>query len=255
MNTYFFQEYEVKELSYFEYKNLVKNILSGDENTLTKVIEKLVTEHVKSDRPLNIVDKIKCVIYIRCLVLGEEISVNLDNKNYNFNLNEIFNNIEYVESPFEYKNLTFTIPKKINYNSMLDCLIDNFQSFKLNEEVKRVDIYSYQEKKILLDNLIGWKINDFLRNYDEYIKKFNFYYIKNSKVNLFSKDVIVFIKNLFDIELSQLYDFEYNFMNHLNFNPHVFHMYGFPELRMFLNRFLKEQEENKKESGKKNLQI
>jgi hypothetical protein len=61
--------------------------------------------------------------------------------------------------------------------------------------------------------------------------------------------MILFLKNLFESDLNEMYDIEYSVMNYLKFDPSVFNMYGLPELRIFLNKFIKEKEESKKREG------
>ena len=53
-----------------------------------------------------------------------------------------------------------------------------------------------------------------------------------------------------------MYDIEYSIMNYLKFDPSVFNQYGLPELRIFLNKFIKEKEEQKKaKSGNPEVKI
>jgi hypothetical protein len=61
--------------------------------------------------------------------------------------------------------------------------------------------------------------------------------------------MILFLKSLFETDLNEMYDIEYSIMNYLKFDPSVFNMYGLPELRIFLNKFIKEKEESKKQEG------
>ena len=75
------------------------------------------------------------------------------------------------------------------------------------------------------------------------------YYINETEINLYDANIILFIKNLFETDLNEMYDIEYSIMNHLKFNPSVFNMYGLPELRIFLNKFIKEKEDSKKREG------
>jgi hypothetical protein len=41
MNQYFYESYEITELSYFEYKNLVKNLFTEDPWVLNQVFDKI----------------------------------------------------------------------------------------------------------------------------------------------------------------------------------------------------------------------
>ena len=64
MNTYYFDEYKITELSYFEYKDLVKNLLSTQEDKLVNIFEEIIKKHVVVDKNLNIGDKIKILLLI-----------------------------------------------------------------------------------------------------------------------------------------------------------------------------------------------
>jgi hypothetical protein len=39
MNSYYFEDYKITELSYFEYKDLVKNLLSTEDDKLVNIFE------------------------------------------------------------------------------------------------------------------------------------------------------------------------------------------------------------------------
>jgi len=249
MNSYYFDDYEITELSYFEYKNLVKNLISVEDNKVVDIFEKLIKKQVKSDKILHVGNKIKILLLIRSIILGEEILLNINSKQYSHDINKIIDSINFKNEKFEYKNMIFNIPEKIYYKNKLECLIDNFYSFVINGESKIIEKYSYKEKEIILQNLIGFEIKELNNNFEEYISNFYLVYLNENEINLYDSNLILFIKNLFETDLNEMYDIEYSIMNNLKFDPSVFNMYGLPELRIFLNKFIKEKEDSKKREG------
>jgi hypothetical protein len=104
--------------------------------------------------------------------------------------------------------------------------------------------------------LIGFKTKEITKEFNDYIKEFYLTTINEIKINLFDADLLTFIKNIFESDINEMYDIEYSIMNYLKFDPSVFHEYGLPELRIFLNKFIKEKEEQKKaKSGNSEVKI
>jgi hypothetical protein len=256
MNSYYFDDYKITEFSYFEYKNLVKNLLSTEEDKLVNIFEEIIKKHVTVDRNLNIGEKIKILLLLRSMTLGEEISISLNNRIFNYDINKIIDSININKNIFTHKKLKFSLPKKINYKTKFECLVDNFDSFILNDEEKEVRNLNFEEKKVILQNLIGFKTKEITKEFNDYIKEFYLTTINEIKINLFDADLLTFIKNIFESDINEMYDIEYSIMNYLKFDPSVFHEYGLPELRIFLNKFIKEKEEQKKvKSGNSEVKI
>jgi hypothetical protein len=145
--------------------------------------------------------------------------------------------------------MTFNIPKNIFYKNKFDCLVDNFYSFEIKDDIKLIEKFSFKEKEIILQNLLGFEVKELSNNFDNYISNFYLNYINETEINLYDTNMILFLKNLFESDLNEMYDIEYSVMNYLKFDPSVFNMYGLPELRIFLNKFIKEKEESKKREG------
>ena len=255
MNTYFYDDYEITELSYFEYKNLVKSFLSAQGEKIVNIFERLVASKAVTERDLHIADKIKIILFIRCLILGEEVSVSFDNKQYNFNLNLMIDSISYTKNDFTYNDMIFKTPKNIFYKNKFSCLIDNFYSFELDGERKIVDSYTYKQKEIILQNLLQMKVSGIVEEYGAYLETFYIEYINNVKINLFDSNLLKLIKDFYSVDLNEMYDIEYNVLNYLKFDSNVFDRYGLPELRIFINKYIKEQEEKSKKSGNKDFDL
>tara|TARA_E500000318_G_scaffold108629_1_gene119866 strand:- start:641 stop:1411 length:771 start_codon:yes stop_codon:yes gene_type:complete len=256
MNSYIIDDYKITELSYFEYKNLIKNIMSVEDNKVVDIFEKVIDEHVIIDRPLHIGDKIKILFLLRSMTLGEKIELEQNGKKFSYDVNEIIESITYENEKFKYKSMVFDIPKKIFYKSKFECLIDNFYSFELNDEVKIVTEYTYKQKEIILQNLIGFETKELTNKFNEYLSNFYLKYIDKIQINLYDSNLLIFLKGIFETNLNEMYDIEYSLMTHLKYSPLVFNMYGLPELRIFLNKFIKEKEESKKrDSGNTNPTI
>ena len=127
-----------------------------------------------------------------------------------------------------------------------------FNSFEINGKTKIIEEYTYKQKEVILQNLIGFKTKELTNQFNEYISNFYVKYMGDIEINLYDSSLLNFIKGLFEIDLNEMYDIEYNIMSYLKFDPSVFNMYGLPELRIFLNKFIKEQEESKKQNSGNN---
>ena len=254
MNSYYFNDYKITELSYFEYKNLVKKLISVEDNAIVSVFDEIIDLKVESTKELNISDKIKILFLLRSITLGEVLELSVNQKIFKYDINEIIDSIRSKNDKFKYKSLVFNVPKKIYYTSKFECLIDNFYSFVINGKTKIIEEYDYKQKEIILQNLIGFKTKELTTEFDEYISDFYLKYINDIEINLYDSNLLKLIKGLFEIDLNEMYDIEYNIMSHLKFDPSVFNMYGLPEIRIFLNKFVKEREESKKQdSGNANV--
>ncbi|MAK56420.1 MAG: hypothetical protein CML17_11355 [Pusillimonas sp.] len=249
MNSYYYDDYKITELSYFEYKNLVKNLISAEENKIADIFERLISSQVKSSKELHIGDKIKILIILRSIILGEEIQFSINGKQFLYDTNQIIDSVNIKNEKFEYKDMIFNIPKQIYYKNKFDCLVDNFYSFKIKDDIKIIENFSFKEKEIILQNLLGFEVKELSNNFDNYISNFYINYINETEINLYDSNMILFLKSLFETDLNEMYDIEYSIMNYLKFDPSVFNMYGLPELRIFLNKFIKEKEESKKQEG------
>ena len=98
MNQYFYENYEITELSYFEYKNLVKNLFTDDPWVLNQVFENTLKNATKGDNAINIFDKVKILLFLRSLTLGENFNLTVKEKSYNMDVNEIIDNISINEN-------------------------------------------------------------------------------------------------------------------------------------------------------------
>ena len=87
-------------------------------------------------------------------------------------------------------------------------------------------------------------------------------YLKKSSINILDKellvytgDILYFLKNIFNNELNNLYDFEYILMKQLNLNTNDFKNYSFTELKIFYNKIVKEFQERKESSSSTGINL
>ena len=107
MNQYFYESYEITELSYFEYKNLVKNLFTDDPWVLNQVFNNTINNAVKGDKEIDIFDKVKILLFLRSLTLGEDFDITFKEKNYKMNINSIVNNISINSNEIVSDRVTF----------------------------------------------------------------------------------------------------------------------------------------------------
>ena len=170
-----------REISFFEYKNLCKMLLSDNMPDINKSIELLLDSCVKEKENLNIVDKFKCLISIRNTIHGKEIGFNNEDRQINFDLSSLLEQ-HYDETDVVYDILTFNSPKNFYSNSYDDylaqCLI----------KVKDVDVskFSLEEKKALIGET-SFSITKIYKKIFETFKERNVTLFKDIKINIYSQ--------------------------------------------------------------------
>ena len=62
MNEYHYEGFIVKELNYFDYKNLVKKLLTTDIEVINVIFNELFNSCLISDKKYNALDKFKLIM-------------------------------------------------------------------------------------------------------------------------------------------------------------------------------------------------
>lgn len=229
-----------REISFFEYKNLCKMLISNDISDINKAIELLFENCLLKKENLNIVDKFKCLISIRNTIHGKEIAFNSDGKQINFDLSLLLDQ-EFDETPIVHDILTFDSPlnfHSVNYDEYLSqCLV--------NVNGKDVTGFSLQEKNELI-GATSLSITEIYKKLFDTFKDRNVTLFKDIKINIYSQEYILnFIRNILYEDIFQLLQFEYLCMRNLDFKSEDFKTYTYPEIKIFLNHLNKEREVQK----------
>lgn len=244
MNSFIFDEYKITELSYFDYKQLVKELLTDDLSTLNDIFDKLYKENVYTKKEATAFDKFKCLLYIRSLILGEEIEIVYNKKNYKLNIDIVIEKTyieekDLISENLAFKNFSTFFIKDLGYE-----LYSNLKSIKLNGKNIDLSTFNVEQKEEIFNNITDVNFTQMMQDCSNYLSK-NTINILDKKLLVYNGDVLYFLKNIFNASLENLYDFEYVLLKQLNLNSNDFKNYSFTELKIFYNKIVKEFQDQK----------
>ena len=229
-----------KELSFYEYKNICKMLMSNDVHDINHCLQTIIKENVTSSRPLDIIDKFKCLLSIRNTILGNEVTFILDERQITIDLSLILAT-EFNNEPIVYDILTLSSPVNfysLDYDSYIaECLV------KIGD-TSVVDLTVEERKQLLGETSLS--ITDIYNKLHNVFgdRKLNIF--KDIDINIYSQEYILkFIKNIFYEDLFQVLNFEFACMRNLEFKSADFKTYTYPEIKIFLNHLNKEKETEK----------
>ena len=244
MNSFYFDGYKITELSYFQYKQLIKELLTDDLSVLNDIFDKLYKDNVVSKKESTAFDKFKCLLYIRSLILGENIEINYNDANYNLDTDGIIENTYIEENDLISENLSFKNFNTFYIKDLSYELYRNLKSIKLNGKNIDLSNFNVEQKEEIFNNITDVNFTQMMQDCSNYLSK-NTINILDKKLLVYNGDVLYFLKNVFNASLDNLYDFEYILIKQLNLNTNDFKNYSFTELKIFYNKIVKEFQDQK----------
>lgn len=232
-----------KELSFYEYKNLCKMLLSSDVNDVNECLNLLI-ERVESNYTLNIKDKFDCLISIRNSILGNELQLSADERQLNYDLKELLTN-KFSEVEFSYGDCIFKTPQFFIHKNAQTAVADYLYSYKgkiiYNEPI---------EDKLKIINALDMPIIKLVNKIEEnrednYIDIFN----DLTRINLYDEAIVIFLRTILNHDLMDLYNFEYQLLRHLDIKGEDLHHFTYPELKININLYMKEKEEEREKGS------
>ena len=254
MNSFIFDEYKITELSYFDYKQLVKELLTDDLSTLNDIFDKLYKKNVYTKKEATAFDKFKCLLYIRSLILGEEIEIVYNKKNYKLNIDNVIEKTYIEESDLISENLAFKNFDTFFIENLTNELYKNLKSINLNGKNIDLSNFNIKHKEEIFDNITDLNFTQMMQNCSDYLGKSSIN-ILDKKLLVYTGDILYFLKNIFNSTLDNLYDFEYILIKQLNLNTNDFKNYSFTELKIFYNKIVKEFEQQKESSSSTGINL
>jgi hypothetical protein len=248
MNQYFYENYEITELSYFEYKNLVKNLFTNDPWVLNQVFENTLKNSVKGDNDINIFDKVKILLFLRSLTLGENFNLTFKEKNYNMDINQIIDNISINENIIVSDKVVLKKSNSFYIENILNDVIFSIEKIILDNGEINFTKLDNKQKNIIFNEISDTNISDIISKIAKNLREDNLN-LFNMKLNLHNGDILHFLKNIFNTELDSLYDLEYHLIRNLNLNTTDFKNYSLSELKILINKLKDEFKDTKKSSG------
>jgi len=235
-----------KELSYLEYKNVCKMLLSSDTAEVNNCFES-ITQRISSSYDLNIIDKFEALIYIRNSILGNDIALAYDNRSINFSLKDQCIGM-FHEDTFEYGGCKFRTPEYF-YNKGITATVADYL-YEVNGN--SLDGFSIHEKTLIL-NETDIHITKVVNIINEIKGKSSIAILDGgAEINVYDTSILQFLREIFSSDLMELYEFEYNITQRLNLKGADLLHYTLPELKINLNFYSKEQVEKAEAENSRN---
>jgi len=236
-----------KELSYLEYKNICKMLLSSDLEEINNCFE-VITQRISSSFDLNIIDKFEALVYIRNSILGNDLKLNIDDRDVNLSLKDLCIDI-FHEDTFEYGGCKFRTPEYF-YNKGITATVADYL-YEVNGN--NLDGFSIHEKTLIL-NETDIHIIKVVGIINDTRDKSSVAILDNgAEINVYNASILYFLKEIFNSDLMEMYEFEYSITQRLNLRGSDLLHYTLPELKINLNFYTKEQEEKAEAENSRNL--
>lgn len=230
-----------KELSFYEYKNICKMLMSDEVYDINHCFENIIDKNVVSSRSLNIIDKFKCLITIRNTILGNEVTFLHEGRQVTINLSSILA-LSYDNEPVTYDMLTLSSPEKFYSKEYGDYIVECLTHIN---DVDITDLTTLEKKKLLDETSLS--ITDIYSKLHASFQNRNINIFKGIDINIYSQEYILkFLKNIFYEDLFQILNFEFVCMRNLDFKSADFKTYTYPEIKIFMNYLNKEKESESK---------
>lgn len=233
--------FRLREISFLEYRNLVKNILGDDIYAVEKALEDLISIALYDKQDLTVQEKFLLLLKYRELIHGKQIEFTTGNTKVNYSIDNIFDffnrELPYYEYEVDGNVYKFGLPSKMIPER--DYVIHIVDSLKMINYQPVIDKnLSYLPALPLLE------INKKISEYFEPLK-FKIQYI-DYDVSLNDISFLYFLKSIFIFDLQGLYDMEYALRKNLNFNVTDLSQLSFPECNLMLKLFNKDVAEREK---------
>jgi len=222
------RDFYIEEPSFYFCKNLIKNLNNTDN--LEKVFNKVVMQ--LTGEVLNLQEKFLFLLELRGLILGNEIEITSNKISYKFDLNDIIEKFSCKKDILNYEGINFYFVKnmyntayshELVFNSVVDCE-DNEDIPPLNF----IDIYDILLEKFYNDSYTFGKTD--------------------IKIDLLTG--MDFIRQIYDLNLMDLYKQEYYLRKFLNLNSQDLDTNSFPECKILLNYHVQDMKEKEDQQKK-----
>jgi hypothetical protein len=222
------KEFYIQEPSFYFCKNLLKNLNNTDtpEKVFNKVVKQLTGE------VLNLREKFLFLLELRGLILGNEIEITSNKVTYKFDINDIIETFSSKKSILNYKGINFYYVDNMYDTSYSHELV--FNSVMGCEDIEEIPPLNFIE---IYDLLL-----------EKFYKESYTFSETNIKINLLNG--MDFIKNIYDLNLMDIYKQEYYLRKFLNLNSQDLNTISFPECKILLNYHIKDMKDLEAQQNK-----
>ena len=253
---------KIKEINNFYYIDILKFIQNNNINDLLLFLDQVIADNCDADiNTLSNLDKFCILLEMRSISIGNTIEFYVENTHIKYNLFDICKNIQDLKLEDENivigdLNFRLGMPQKFitdsEDNVIEKCILQindlNLKSLPetdLNDLIKMIPASLYND------------IKQFVIKNTEYIESKNIFNIdvvdtfKDFKINPFNNSLIEFLKTIYNDNLMNFYELQFNLITKMNISYDHFMSMTFNEARMYVvmqNKEIKKQEEAQKKS-------
>jgi hypothetical protein len=253
---------KIKEINNYYYIDILKFIQNNSLFDLVNYFDHVISENTDSEiKNLSNLDKFCILLEMRSISLGNIIEFYIDNTHVKYNLFDICKNIQNLNLKNETISIgdlifELSLPKKF----ILDANEDIIQKCILKINDLDCNLISEDEKDALYKMIpasVYTDIKQFIINNTNYIEEKNIFNtelldtLKDFKINPFNNSLIEFIKAIYNDNLMNFYELQFNLITKMNISYDHFMSMTFNESRMYVamqNKDTKKQEEAQKKS-------
>lgn len=238
---------KLREVSFYEYKNICKKILTDELDDLNIVFNEIIEATTKGPS-LNCLEKFQCLMLLRNLIYGKEFNFIYDDKKIHTDLSLLMNGVKFdipdicVES--DGVLFTFNTPNNFYSKSMDDVIVDSLKKILIKDREINCSELSFNQRKQLLDEL-SLPIYETFSTLKEKLQDLNITFYKDATINIYDGSLLLFLKRVFQDDMMNLYSFEYACIRGLKLSAMDMERYTYPELKIFLQELTKEAKNNK----------
>lgn len=268
VSNYLKKDIFLKELSFSQYKSLLKFLLNDDNILINDYFEKIILKN-SNLKILNLFEKILCLITLRsvCIsnILDLTVKCSVTNKEYNYsiNLNDIinsFNTFLDLNKNIFTKTITYNNNFKVNLSLSNNLFLEESENI-LYKFVDSVELNGVLYKNLSVEELdklpsnISPDIKDFILEVENVLTKFNLLKIKSPFVDSITNEInfsilnntaFEFLKIIFKKNLMEVYELEYILMSKAKINFGLLNKSTFAENMLYLGLLKNEMEEKQK---------
>jgi hypothetical protein len=237
-----------KEFSFYEYKNICKMLISNDVEDINHCLN-IIIDRVERDFTLNIIDKFDCLVNIRNSILGKELGLTLEDRQVIFNLSDQLLD-KFEEAEFTFGDCVFKTPSFFTHSNIQLAVADYLHSYK-DKNISNAPLNDKLEVLNSLDLPIIKLVSEI-----EKVREENTITILGDtvSVNIYDINILIFLKSIITSDLMDLYSFEYQLLRHLNLKGNDLQYFTYPELKIKINMFMKEKEDEQSSSNSKPIE-
>ena len=239
------KKYRVKELNNKDYLIIIKYTQNNDLIGLSRLFEELFIEP-----DMNIFDRFYLLIFIRMIYIEDSITLNVENKNIDVNLNSILEKLEtnYVDLETKFEEggieIALDLPCISYYEHIDDLYISTIKTIKVADNVLEFSTLSKHEQSQVMDNLpasLFKRINKFIQTIQNNLLDISLIEqnkdigVEELKINILGNGVMQFISNLFSTNLKSFYSLIYLFQNTITPGSDLFFKLSPVESRILMN--------------------